>query len=87
MTYIRVTPLRNRPVRQRKRIFDAIEEAEITDGDLIFEALKQQLVFRMAMVCPDCRRNIARKLKAEIPVMLASAAQFAASHGNTPTCH
>jgi hypothetical protein len=40
------------------------------DGDVVFSALQHVFTFWMSRVCPACRRNVARKLKSDVPAML-----------------
>ena len=58
---------------------------------VIFEALKESLIFQMSEVCPDCRRNIAKILKRSIPEMLRAAdllaAEYAKEEGRPPAGH
>jgi hypothetical protein len=58
--------------------------AETLDVEMVFTALRNVMTFYMATVCPDCRKNIARKLKREIPMMKANADRFAAEHPDVP---
>jgi hypothetical protein len=59
-----------------------------TDPDTIFEALQQVFIFWMSIVCANCRRNVARKLTADIPKMIDCADQTAAVGGSgKSTCH
>lgn len=53
------------------------------DPETIFEALQLNFVFWMSRVCDDCRQDVARKLMAEIPVMLKTAKRLAAE-GHSP---
>jgi hypothetical protein len=47
----------------------------------IMSALMNCIIFQMAMVCPICRKNIARKIKRDLPTMVAYASRL----GNPPT--
>src|SRR5262245_37312795 len=60
------------------RILAAIKPDQGNDGFVhIFNALTQAISFQMALLCPDCRRRLARKLKSHIPMMMTNAAQLA----------
>jgi hypothetical protein len=60
------------------RILDAIKPDQGQDGFAhIFNALTQALSLQMALLCPDCRRKLAQKLRAHIPAMLTSASRLA----------
>jgi hypothetical protein len=68
-----------------KRIFDVIKDE---DPETILTALADQITFQMSLVCPDCRKNIARKLKRAIPRMLATATRTAVEYADPPaSCH
>ena len=69
----------------RKIVAGIINDDE-RDYDIIFAALTHVFAFWMSCVCRNCRRDVARKLKADIPAMLNSASQLAAA-GKPPTCH
>jgi hypothetical protein len=45
----------------------------VGDAEIIFEALQKALVFQMACVCRDCRKDVGRKLKRDIPHMMVEA--------------
>jgi hypothetical protein len=58
------------------------------DPEIIPDALVSQITFQMSLVCPDCRKNIARKLKRAIPRMLAHATRTAVTYENpSASCH
>jgi hypothetical protein len=58
------------------------------DPEAVFSALVDQFIFHMSLVCPDCRKNIARKLRKSIPLMLAHANEVAATYDEPPaSCH
>jgi hypothetical protein len=67
------------------KIADLTVAAEVRP-DIVFSALMNALVFWMSCICPNCRRDFARKLADEIPTMLESADHHAQSP-STPTCH
>jgi hypothetical protein len=51
-------------------------------------ALQDAFVHFMTLVCPDCRKNIARKLKRDVPEMLEHANRVAAKRGpSSHQCH
>jgi hypothetical protein len=61
---------------------------EAEDPDVVFDALMEVFIFSMSCVCADCRRNIARKLEADIPAMLTTANKFAEMRSSdAPNCH
>ena len=63
------------------RLQETILQATIAadaDAAVILHAMKRVIVFWMARSCPDCRRRIARELKADLPSMLNAAAQLRA---------
>jgi len=62
-----------------QKIFEAINNTDC-DLDTIFEALQGVMTFYMSGLCPDCRKNVARTLKRDIPRMLWTAKKFAAEH-------
>src|SRR5262245_41793571 len=63
---------------EEDRILAAIKPDQGNDGFVhIFNALTQAISFQMALLCPDCRRRLARKLKSHIPMMMTNAAQLA----------
>jgi len=43
----------------------------------ILVALQSALTFQMALVCPHCRKAIARRLRSDLPAMLTKAAGLA----------
>jgi hypothetical protein len=63
----------------------------VAEPDVVFSALQRAFMFWMARYCLACRKNIARKLRADIPAMVNSASQFAAEiaakTGKGQTCH
>jgi hypothetical protein len=70
------------------QIYEVVKDED--DVDAVFSALVDQLTFHMSLGCPDCRKNIARKLKKEIPLMLAHANRMAAKYpyADSPaSCH
>jgi hypothetical protein len=69
-----------------RKFFDVAREANV-DKDVAFAALQMVFVYWMACVCPDCRRGIAHKLKADIPRMLETANKGAAMSPEAPQCH
>ena len=52
----------------------------------IVSALEQAYSFQLALVCPVCRRKMAKRLKAQIPIMMACAAQLQQEAGTNPQC-
>lgn len=73
--------------RLRRKIIDLTVD-DGADPDTIFSALQSAFVFWLSIVCRNCRRDIARKLRADIPAMLNNANQLAAADKTeTPTCH
>ena len=71
-----------------QKINDVIHDADVRDYDVIFSALRDVFTFWMSTVCSECRRDVARKLKADIPAMLNRASQFAAeTKDDPPACH
>jgi hypothetical protein len=70
----------DRTDRILQRILKAIEPDQGVDGfEDILAALQGALVFQMSLNCSNCRKKIARKLRADIPAMLTSAGQLARS--------
>jgi hypothetical protein len=47
-------------------------------------ALMNMVVFQMSLVCPICRKDIARKIKRDLPRMVIYASQIAASNEDPP---
>jgi len=62
-----------------QRILEAIrpDQGKGDGFDHILIALEQALAFQMVQLCPDCRRRLARQLRADIPAMLTKAADLA----------
>jgi hypothetical protein len=52
-----------------QKITDIIVDAEV-DSETAFMALQAAIMFEMSCLCADCRRDVARKLKANIPKMV-----------------
>ena len=70
----------------------AREITEITfnaqvDPNTVFDALQAVFVFWMSCICTDCRRNVARKLRADTSRMLECAEQTATMLDDASTCH
>ena len=60
-----------------QRILKAIKPDQGHDGfEHILLALEDALAFQMALLCPDCRRRFARRLRADIPSMITKAAKL-----------
>jgi hypothetical protein len=58
----------------------------------ILQSLKLVLVFHMSLVCHNCQRDLVRRLKRDLPIMLIDARRLRkdvlASMPDTPTtCH
>jgi hypothetical protein len=75
-----------------RKILEAIHGAGTKyNFNHIMSALMNTVVFQMALVCPTCRKNIARKIKRDIPGMVIHAGQLAATaRAETPPgnkCH
>lgn len=49
------------------------------DQHIILAALQTTIVFWMSVVCRNCRKEIGRKLKRDIPSMIAEAAALASA--------
>jgi hypothetical protein len=83
--------MKNTDHEQLGRLEQKIIDLTIDDGadpDTIFTALQGAFVFWMSTVCLNCRRDVAKKLRANIPAMLNNANQVAAADKTeTPTCH
>ena len=60
-----------------QRILDAIKPDQGDGFVHIFNALEQAMSFQMAMLCPDCRRKLAQKLRSHIPAMMTRASRLA----------
>ena len=59
------------------RILEAIKPDQGLDGfEAILLALQRAISFQMALACPDCRKGLGRKLRANIPAMLIAAGQL-----------
>jgi hypothetical protein len=56
-----------------------VTKEHIDDPEAVITALQLAFVFHMSVVCRDCRKNIGRKLKRDIPGMMAEAAMLASS--------
>ena len=68
-----------------RRIFAAIRgEGTEYSFDQIMTALMNMVVFQMSLVCPICRKDIARKIKRDLPRMVIYASQIAASNEDPP---
>jgi hypothetical protein len=68
-----------------EKIFEVVKDE---DHETILSALLDQIVFRMSVVCPNCRKNIARELKRAIPGMVAEATRVAVEYEDLPaSCH
>ena len=50
-------------------------------------ALQDLITDHMAMVCPVCRKNIAKKFKRDFPQMVVNANGLAREAGAKFTCH
>jgi hypothetical protein len=63
---------------------------DVDDINAIFDALASSFIFFMAMVCSDCRRNIADNLKEGLLEMMrkatALAKDYKADAGKGPVC-
>jgi len=60
-----------------ERILEAIKPDQGADGfHHIFAALEAAISFQMALLCPDCRRRLARQLRSDIPAMITRATQL-----------
>jgi hypothetical protein len=60
------------------RILEAIKPDQGVDGfDDILAALQAAIAFQMSLNCANCRKKIARKLRADIPAMLTFAGRIA----------
>ena len=58
-------------------ILEAVKPYQGKEGfGSILAALEEAITFQMALVCSKCRRNIARKLRADLPAMLSHAGQM-----------
>ena len=68
-----------------EKLFEVTNDC--TDLDTIFSGLQNIMTFWMSTLCPDCRNNVARKLKNEISQMLAEANEFAAEESTEHQCH
>jgi hypothetical protein len=71
---------------------EKISNVIINDGGhtvtTALSALQDAFVHFMTRVCPDCRKNIAKKLKRDIPAMLEHANRVAAKRGPlSHQCH
>jgi hypothetical protein len=66
---------------------DDREEGKGPDIEDVLSALQRTVVFCMALTCSNCRRNIARKFKRDIPRMTVEAGQLAAEAAKPPRCH
>ena len=62
-----------------QRVVEALRPEQGTEGgfDHILTALEHAFVFQMALACPRCRKNIARKLRSDLPMMLNKASSLA----------
>jgi hypothetical protein len=68
-----------------EKIYEAVKDE---DFETILGALVDQITFQMSLVCPGCRKNVARTLKRGIPSMLAHAARMAVQYDDPPaSCH
>jgi hypothetical protein len=68
------------PVKQiEQRIFEAIYTDDAPDFEInhVFSALMNMVVFQMAHVCPMCRKNIAARIRRDLPSMVNFAGQLA----------
>jgi hypothetical protein len=72
------------------RIQTAIEN-ESEELEDVFTALTAVFVFNLSLLCPQCRKDVARELKRRVPDMLARANREAAArerdNERTITCH
>jgi hypothetical protein len=74
------------------RIQTAIE-TEDEDLEDIFTALTAVFTFHLSLLCPQCRKDVARELKRRVPDMLARANREAAARTTRDgertihTCH
>ena len=60
-----------------QRILEAVKPYQGKEGfGSILAALEEMISFQMALVCSKCRRNIARKLRADLPAMVSHAQQI-----------
>jgi hypothetical protein len=71
----------NRVAEIRHRVLEALgsEFGEQDGMKHVLQALEDALVFHMALICPGCRKQVANKLRADIPRMLALAGNMAAT--------
>jgi hypothetical protein len=61
-----------------KRLLEALIPYQRAGAfDEIMTALEHVISFQMALACPECRRHIARRLRADLPAMLNAADQLA----------
>jgi len=68
------------------RIQTAIE-SEDEDLEDVFTALSAVFTYHLSLLCPDCRRDIARELRRRIPDMLARANREAATRAREGAHH
>ena len=61
---------RARELEIQKEIVDLIAGEDV---DLVLSALAGLITLQLTLVCPDCRREIAKKLTRSVPVWLAQA--------------
>jgi hypothetical protein len=74
-----------------KKIYEAIyrddDNADLNPDDIL-TALAHTIIFQMSLVCPACRKNIAAKIRRELPAWVNYAGQLAASSQHpTGACH
>jgi hypothetical protein len=62
--------------RIERKLLAAIEFGSDDFEDLL-TAVVRVFTFHMSLGCPDCRKNIARKLRKAVPEMLADANRLA----------
>ena len=70
-----------------QKIITAIAPDQGLDGFWnILVALERAYSFQLALICPVCRRKLAKRLKAGIPHMMVMAAEMQSSAGVNPKC-
>jgi hypothetical protein len=69
-----------------RAIVGAIDNVEL-EMNTVFAALNEVFIYYMSQVCHVCRKNIAKKLKRDVPHMLMIANRCASISSDTPNCH
>jgi hypothetical protein len=75
--------------RLGERIHEAIygDSADLNHDDII-SALANAIIFQMSLTCPACRKDIAAKIRRDLPAWVNHAGQLAASSKHpTGTCN